>query len=69
MTVPAWMWEVSAAALITVVVAEIVLTARPGRGSFTTRSAVTWVGAYVSLAVIFGVGVGITAGWVPAGQF
>ena len=69
MTVPAWMWEVSAAALITVVVAEIVLTARPGRGSFTTRSAVTWVGAYVSLAVIFGVGVGITAGWVTAGQF
>ena len=69
MTVPAWVWEASAAALIAVVVAEIVLTARPGRGSFTTRSAIGWVGVYVSLAVIFGLGVGITASWVTAGQF
>ena len=44
MTVPAWVWEASAAALIAVVVAEIVLTARPGRGSFTTRGAIGWVG-------------------------
>ena len=69
MTVPAWGWEASAAALLAVVVAEIVLTARPGRGSFTARSAITWVGIYVSLAVIFGLGVGITAGWVTAGEF
>ena len=69
MTVPAWVWEASAAALIAVVVAEIVLTARPGRGSFTTRGAIGWVGVYVSLAVIFGLGVGITASWVTAGQF
>jgi len=69
MTVPAWVWEVSAAALIAVVVAEIVLTARPGRGSFTTRRAIGWVGVYVSLAAIFGLTVGITAGWVTAGQF
>ena len=38
MTVPAWGGEASAAALLAVVVAEIVLTARPGRGSFTARS-------------------------------
>jgi tellurite resistance protein TerC len=69
MTVPAWVWEASAAALIAVVVAEIVLTARPGRGSFTTRGAIGWVGVYVSLAAIFGLGVGITASWVTAGQF
>jgi len=69
MTVPAWMWQVSAAALIAVVVAEIVLTSRADRGSFTTRGAVTWVGIYVSLAVIFGLGAGVTAGWVTAGQF
>jgi len=69
MTVPAWLWGVSAAALIVVVVAEIALTARPGRGSFTTRSAIGWVGVYVSLAVIFGLGIGITASWVTAGQF
>jgi len=69
MTVPAWIWAVSAAALAVVVVAEIVLTFRDGRGSFTTRGAISWVGIYVSLAVIFGLGVGITAGWVTAGQF
>ena len=69
MTVPAWVWEVSAATLIAVVVAEIVLTARPGRGPFTTRSAIGWVGVYVSLAVIFGLTVGVTASWVTAGQF
>ena len=51
------------------VVAEIVLTGRPGGGSFTARRAVSWVAVYVSLAVIFGFGVGITASWVTAGQF
>ena len=69
MTVPAWVWEVSAAGLIAAVVAEIALTGRPGRGSFSARSAVSWVGVYVSLAVLFGLSVGFTAGWVTAGQF
>ncbi len=40
MTVPAWVWEAPAGALSAAVVAEIVLTARPGGGSFTTRSAI-----------------------------
>ncbi len=69
MTVPAWIWPASAAGLIAVVVAEIVLTGRPGAGSFTARRAVSWVAVYVSLAVIFGLGIGITASWVTAGQF
>jgi len=69
MTVPAWIWVVSAAVLAAVVAAEIVLTSRDGRGSFTMRGAIAWVGIYVSLAAIFGLGVGITAGWVTAGQF
>src|SRR5260221_10528093 len=67
MTVPAWIWPASAAGLIAVVVAEIVLTGRPGAGSFTARRAVSWVAVYVSLAVIFGVGIGITASWGTAG--
>src|SRR5260221_1330902 len=69
MTVTAWIWPASAAGLIAVVVAEIVLTGRPGAGSFTARRAVSWVAVYVSLAVIFGLGIGITASWVTAGQF
>src|SRR5260370_31882485 len=67
MTVPGWIWPASAAGLIAVVVAEIVLTGRPGAGSFTARRAVSWVAVYVSLAVIFGLGIGITARWVAAG--
>ncbi len=69
MTVPAWLWAASAAALIAIVAAEILLTGRPGRGSFTARGAVSWVAVYLSLAVIFGLGLGLTAGWLTAGQF
>ncbi len=60
-----WIWAVAAAALAVAIAAEVVL----GRGSFTTRRAIGWVGVYVSLAVLFGLAVGVTAGWVTAGQF
>jgi tellurite resistance protein TerC len=69
MTVPAWIWAASAAALITAVVAEIALTGRPTHGSFTTRQALGWIAVYVSLAVLVGLGIGVTASWVTAGQF
>src|SRR5580700_10638610 len=38
-------------------------------GAGTTRRAIGWVAVYVSLALLFGLAVGITAGWVTAGQF
>ena len=69
MTVPAWMWVALAAGVIMVAAAEIVLTGRPGHGSFTARSALRWAGVYVLLAVVFGLGMGVAAGWVAAGQF
>ena len=69
MTVPAWAWVAPAAGLIIVAAAEVVLTGRPGRSSFTARQALRWAGVYVSLAVIFGLGAGVAAGWVAAGQF
>jgi tellurite resistance protein TerC len=69
MMVPAWIWWASATGLIAVVVAEIVLAGRPGGGSFTARGAVGCVAVYVALAVLFGLGVGVTVGWVTAGQF
>ena len=43
MMVPTWLWQVSAAGLIAVVVAEIVLTGRSGRGSFTAVTAYSHV--------------------------
>jgi len=77
MTVPVWVWAASAAGLSAAVTAEIALTGRTvrpgvsgaGRGSFTTRQAIGWVAVYVSLAVLCGLGIGITAGWVTASQF
>jgi tellurite resistance protein TerC len=60
-----WVCVVAAAVLAAVVAAEVAL----GRGNFTTRQAIGWVGIYVSLAVLFGLALGITADWVTAGQF
>jgi tellurite resistance protein TerC len=68
MTIPVWMW-VAAAVLLAVVAAEIVLSGRPGQGSSRTRQAVVWVGVYVSLAILFGLGLGISSGWTSAGQY
>lgn len=69
MTVPAWIWAASAAALIAAVAAEIALTGRPALRSFTARQALGWIAVYVSLAVLVGLGIGVTASWVTAGQF
>ena len=69
MTIPAWLWAVAAGGLVAAVAAEIVLTGRPGHGSFTVRRAIRWATVYVSLAAVFGLAVGTTAGWPVAGQF
>jgi tellurite resistance protein TerC len=69
MTVPVWVWAVTAGGLIAAVAAEIVLTGRRGQGGFSVRQAIAWVAVYVSLAVACGLGIGVTAGWVTAGQF
>src|SRR5580700_6249958 len=38
-------------------------------GAGTTRRAIGWVAVYVSLALLFGLAIGVTAGWVTASQF
>jgi tellurite resistance protein TerC len=60
-----WVWAVGAAALAVAIAAEVALD----RGPVSTRRAVAWVGVYVSLAAAFGLALGVTAGWVTAGQF
>ena len=72
MTVPVWIW-VAAAVLAAVVAAEIAWSRRrrgehPGSLS-RVRQAVVWVGVYVTLAVLFGLGLGLASGWTSAGQF
>jgi tellurite resistance protein TerC len=86
MTVPVWVWAVSAGGVIAAVAAEIVLTGRRGLGTVrsgssgalpsgssgagtTARQAIGWVAVYMSLAAACGLGIGVTAGWVTAGQF
>jgi tellurite resistance protein TerC len=73
MTVPAWVWAPAAAGLAAVIAAEVMTgrgSVRSGAsGAGSTRRAIGWVGVYVSLAVLFGLAVGVTAGWVMAGQF
>lgn len=76
-TVPVWEWAASAAALLTVVAAEILLTSRPGHEIIrpdgpragTARRAAGWAGAYVTVTALCGLGIGVTAGWLTAGQF
>ncbi len=74
MTVPVWVWAVSAAGLLAVVGVEVILAGRSGAGGpddagFATRRAVRWVAVYVSLAVLFGLGLALVANWAVASQF
>lgn len=65
----AWVLVTAAAALAAVVVAEVVTARRAGPRMLTVRSAGLWAGAYVLLAVLFGLGTGVARGWTAAGQF
>jgi len=67
--ITAWAWAVPAAALIAVTVAEARLAGRRGQAAASARAAGAWAGVYVSLAVLFGIGIAIAAGWAAAGQF
>src|ERR1700744_449573 len=72
MTVPVWIW-VAAAVLAAGVAAEMAWSGGRGGGppgsSSRVRQAVVWVGVYVALAVLFGLGLGLASGWTSAGQF
>ena len=69
MDVAAWAWAAPAAALAAVTAVEAWLAVRRGPGGTGTRAAVAWAGVYVSLAVLFGLGIAVAAGWAAAGQF
>ena len=69
MDVAAWAWAAPSAALAAVTAAEAMAgeSARAGRAG--TRAAGAWAAVYVSLAVLFGLGIAVAAGWAAAGQF
>ena len=68
MTVSAWVWIVTLAALIVMLAVDLLIVGRrPHEPSM--REAGTWVGFYVGLALLFGAGIWLFAGATPAAEF
>ncbi len=68
MNVPTWVWIVTLVSLSTILVADLLIIGRrPHEPSM--RECLTWVGLYVGLAVVFGLGVLVTSGARYAGEF
>ncbi|MGI5231850.1 TerC/Alx family metal homeostasis membrane protein [Actinoallomurus sp. CA-142502] len=68
MSVPAWLWAVTIAGLLLVVLADLTADSRR-RHTVTVPEAARWLGIYVSLAVLFGLGIWFFAGGTYAGEF
>lgn len=61
-------WGVTIAVIVAIIVLDLLLAdRRPHR--ISTKEAAGWVGLYVSLAVLFGIGIGVTSGWTYGGEF
>jgi tellurite resistance protein TerC len=68
LTVSAWVWVVTLIALVVVLAVDLLIVGRrPHEPSM--REAGAWVGFYVGLALLFGVGVWVAWGGQPAGEF
>ncbi|BAL86811.1 putative TerC-family integral membrane protein [Actinoplanes missouriensis 431] len=68
MNVPVWVWVATLVALVAVLAVDLLIIGRrPHEPSM--KEAGTWVGFYVGLAVLFGIGVWATAGGQYAGEF
>ncbi|BBH67022.1 tellurium resistance protein TerC [Actinoplanes sp. OR16] len=68
MNVPVWVWVATLVALVAVLAVDLLIIGRrPHEPSM--KEAGTWVGFYVGLAILFGVGVWVTAGAQSAGEF
>jgi TerC family integral membrane protein len=66
--VPTVVWLATVGGLLAVVAVDLVVIARRKR-TVTMRDATTWVVVYVALAMAFAVGLALTAGSRPAGEF
>ncbi|MGH3980859.1 MAG: TerC family protein [Pseudonocardiaceae bacterium] len=68
MNLPAWMWTATTCALLAVIALDFYLVARNPRDP-SLRESTLWVVCYVSLAVLFGLGVLALAGPRYGGEF
>jgi tellurite resistance protein TerC len=68
LNVSVWVWAVTLVALVALLAVDLLIVGRrPHEPSM--REAGTWVGFYVALALVFGVGVWVTSGGTAAGEF
>ena len=58
MHIPVWVWILVLAAIAAIFVASLLIGRKAH--TITVGEAARWVGGYVALAVLFGVGVGVT---------
>lgn len=69
MNVPVWAWFAVIGGLLVVLAFDLWIVDRGEPREFSLKQAGFWVGFYVTLAVLFGIGLLIFAGPTPAGQF
>lgn len=68
MHVTPWVWGLTIAGIVGIITLDLLLAdRRPHR--ISTREASIWVGVYVTLAILFGIGIGLFADWHYATQF
>ncbi|MFC4855534.1 TerC family protein [Actinophytocola glycyrrhizae] len=68
MNVPIWLWVVTVVGLITVICLDFYLISRNPRDP-SMRECSAWIGVYVTLATLFGLGVLLTQGPQYGGEF
>ncbi|MBK1788319.1 TerC family protein [Prauserella cavernicola] len=68
MTIPVWVWLVTIACLTAIICFDFYLVSRNPRHP-SLRECTIWVGCYVGLAVLFGIGVLLMAGPQYGGEF
>ena len=69
MVVPAWLWAAVIGGLLVVLAFDLWIVDRGEPREFSMRQAGAWVGFYVTLAVLFGVGLAMFYGADVAGEF
>jgi tellurite resistance protein TerC len=64
-----WGWGLTLGCLVALIFVDLIVVDRGKARTFTLRQAGAWVTFYVTLAVVFGLGLAVFAGGSPAGQF
>ncbi|GAA2467381.1 TerC family protein [Winogradskya humida] len=68
MNISAWVWFATLGALVVMLAVDLLIVGRrPHEPSM--KEAGGWVAFYIGLAIVFGLGLWLTAGWTPAAEF